>query len=112
MRFNFLGAQKKFTVMIDTEIHARLSTEHARQRVEKHGRKLFAPVSNTYHQTGVLTLPIGTEIELLSWTLPYRADSDVIKLRLCFSNTGTNLGTFYIYTTFQSLEKIELEPRQ
>jgi len=115
MRFNLFEGKRLFTVVKDSKIYVHLTTLTARNKIQKHGVGLFkrnGAGGAGYQTVGELTLPAGTEIEILGYVMPYYepGSSCSFKLKLNFHNTGTKLGTFYLYTNIPSLESIELEP--
>ena len=116
MRFNLFGGAHLFTVAKESKIYVHLTTLTARNKIQKHGAGLFKKngVGGGYQTTGELILPAGTEIEILGYVMPYYepGSSCTFKLKMNFNNTGTKLGTFYLYTNIPSLESIEIEPHQ
>lgn len=118
MRFNLFEGKRLFHVVKDSKIQVHLTTVTARNKVHNHGAGLFRNTSGSgYSTVGELTLPAGTEIELLGYTMPYYYAIPApaiytFKLKMNFNNTGTKLGTFYLYTNIPSLESIDLEPHQ
>jgi hypothetical protein len=113
MHFNLFEGKRLFTVVKDSKIYAHLTTLTARNRVHIHGIGLFKNMSGSGYSTiGELILPAGTMLELLGYTMPYyhATEACTFKLKMNFNNTGTKLGTFYLYTNISSLENIDLEP--
>jgi|WetSurSiteA1Bulk_404760.scaffolds.fasta_scaffold36388_3 hypothetical protein len=116
MRFNFFEGKREFIVIKDQLVSIELSTSYAQKRVSTFAGNMFTPDPNVHRgqygipRNGQLLLPAGTQLELLGYTMPFYESAHSVKIKLCFKDTGTKLGTFYAYTNIQSLEKIELEP--
>jgi hypothetical protein len=113
-KFNFFQGHSTFVLRVPCTMSLLISAQHAKNRVVKLG-SLWCPQS-TWNDTGTITLPVGTSIEVLSYNVhtskdaAYVSDRYSIRIKIDGRNVSKVIGVFTVYTTINSLEKAELEP--